>query len=112
MLPCHWFYQGAPIPEAAFRRAFAEWQYCEHEMERLAHLSALDCPACSNGMFAQHEDGNFKAFSWNRGYEKDRQVYYDGGYLFSPDADVQEHLAMIDAALGKEEVTRFTLLKR
>jgi len=84
----------------------SEFEYWEHERELVSGREALACPACSQGVFSQHEDGNFKLFRWERDYEPSRKPYNRDRYLFSPDSKAKEHMNMIDAALGTPEVIR------
>ena len=50
------------INPTTFRKAAAEWRYCQYELEKLQGICWLECPPCSVSQHSAHVDGNQKLY--------------------------------------------------
>ena len=54
------------INAATFRKAFAEWCYCQFEVDGLQLQDWKMCPPCSVNQHSCHIDGNHKVYRFKK----------------------------------------------
>ena len=54
------------INAATFRKAFAEWCYCQFEVDSLHEQDWKKCPPCSIDQHSCHVDGNQKVYRFKK----------------------------------------------
>ena len=54
------------INAATFRKAFAEWCYCQFEVDGLQLQDWKKCPPCSVNQHSCHIDGNHKVYRFKK----------------------------------------------
>ncbi|CAM4278818.1 unnamed protein product [Leuciscus chuanchicus] len=63
-----------------FQKAFLEWTFALHEVERLCGVQPFKCPACSPSMHAISVDGNRKLYRFHNAHGTDKG-YFDGTFI-------------------------------
>ncbi|XP_046863236.1 uncharacterized protein LOC124456981 [Xenia sp. Carnegie-2017] len=76
------------INSVTFRKSFAEWSYCQHEIDLLHEQTWKNCPPCSIDQHSCHIDGNQKCTDSAKGPV---QCYYRD-VLIANNSFVDSHL--------------------
>ncbi|XP_058644835.1 uncharacterized protein LOC131548005 [Onychostoma macrolepis] len=67
-----------------FHKAFLEWTFAQHEVERLCGAQPFKCPACSPSMHAVSVDGNRKLYRFHNAHGTEKG-YFDGTFIMKDD---------------------------
>ncbi|KAG1930575.1 uncharacterized protein LOC120461172 [Pimephales promelas] len=67
-----------------FQKAFLEWTFALHEVERLCGVQPFKCPACCPSMHAISVDGNRKLYRFHNAHGTEKG-YFDGTFIMKDD---------------------------
>jgi hypothetical protein len=56
--------QAGTINISTFRKAAAEWRYCQYEVDKLQEIRYIYCSPCSVSQHSAHLDGNQKLYQF------------------------------------------------
>ncbi|XP_028409273.1 uncharacterized protein LOC114531868 [Dendronephthya gigantea] len=90
------------INASTFRKAAAEWRYCQYEVDKLQGITYIDCPPCSMSQHSAHVDGNQKLYRFKSVPRGNRTSYY-GDLFIKNNTDVDIQIAEVYST-GKKEV--------
>ncbi|XP_028390710.1 uncharacterized protein LOC114515619 [Dendronephthya gigantea] len=90
------------INASTFRKAAAEWRYCQYEVDKLQGITYIDCPPCSMSQHSAHVDGNQKLYRFKSVPRGSRTSYY-GDLFIKNNTDVDIQIAEVYST-GKKEV--------
>ncbi|XP_046856056.1 uncharacterized protein LOC124449149 [Xenia sp. Carnegie-2017] len=79
------------INSVTFRKSFAEWSHCQHEIDLLHEQTWKNCPPCSIDQHSCHIDGNQKVYRFSKVPRGPVQCYYRD-VLIANNSFVDSHL--------------------
>ncbi|XP_028409280.1 uncharacterized protein LOC114531881 isoform X1 [Dendronephthya gigantea] len=91
------------ITAATFRKAFAEWCYCQFELASLQLQDWRKCPPCSVDQHSCHIDGNHKVYRYDKVSRGTSPSYYND-HLIVENAKVDSHIRSLNSKITKKDM--------
>ncbi|XP_028417950.1 uncharacterized protein LOC114542647 [Dendronephthya gigantea] len=91
------------ITAATFRKAFAEWCYCQFELASLQLQDWRKCPPCSVDQHSCHIDGNHKVYRYDKVSRGTSPSYYND-HLIVENAKVDSHIRSLSSKITKKHM--------